>query len=166
MSRHETRSDPSTYDAQYGLIQVFETPAGHQIQLDNTPGAERMFIRHSSGSYMEMSADGKVTSFTVGDKKDYSKAGVTLTIDENNDIKISGHNRLICGGGSHVEVAGDAGVAVGGDVALVGMGKLNMRAKSVYLGSDGDININSGGQINIEASGQIIQRGQHIHLNP
>lgn len=165
-NRETTRSDKNSSKTEYGLNQVFETPSGHQIQLDNTPGNERIFIRHSSGTYMEMSADGKVTSFTVGDQKNYNKAGVTFTVDENSDVKMSGHNRIVTGGGLHSEIAGDLGAAVGGDLALVGMGKVNMRAKQVYFGSDGSLNIRCGGNLNIEADGDIVMRGAKIHLNP
>jgi hypothetical protein len=165
MAKENTRSDKSTYNAQYPMNQVWETPSGHQLQVDNTPGHERIFIRHSSGTFMEMSADGKVQTFTVGDSKTTNKAGVTLTIDENNDVKISGHNRLMCSGGAHIEVAGDAGIAVGGAVALVGMGPVNIRAKSAYLGTDGDLNINAGGGINMKAAGNVTVRGANIFLN-
>ncbi len=164
-NRETTRSDKSSYKGEYGLVQVIETPAGHQIQMDNTPGNERIFIRHSSGTYVEMSADGKVTTYAVGDQKNYNKAGVTNTVDENLDSKVSGHSRQVMGGGGHLETAGDFGAAIGGDLALVGMGKVNMRAKQIYMGSDGSMNINCQGDLNIKAGGQVKINGSQIFLN-
>lgn len=155
MTRHTTRSDPSEYDAKYPFNKVHETPSGHQWQVDDTPGKERIFFRHASGSSVEFGPDGKIQVIAVGDQKVTNKGGVTLTIDENNDVKISGHSRLNVGGGAHIEVAGDAAVAVGGDTALAAMGALNARCKTLYLGSDGDANLNVGGNLSIKAAGTV-----------
>lgn len=163
--KQDTRTDESTYDAKYGYIQVMETPSGHQVHYDNTPGAERFFYRHPSGTYTEISSDGKVVNFNVGDAKTYSKAGFSFTVDENGDMKISGHSRMIVGGGAHIEVAGDAGVFAGGDVGLVGMGAVNIRAKTGYIATDGDMNMNVGGEMNVNAKGDIVMKGANIRLN-
>lgn len=163
--RETTRSDETSYNAKYPMNQVMTTPAGHQIQVDNTPGHERIFIQSSGGTFMEWSADGKSQSVVVGDQKTVNKGGVTLTIDENNDVKISGHNRMMVGGGAHIEVAGDAGVMVGGNMAAAVMGALNARCKKAYVGADGDVNMNAGGNINIKAKGKFTVKASSIHLN-
>lgn len=164
--KKDTRTDDSTYDSQYGLNHVTEYPGGYQVQIDSTPGAERMFSRHPSGSYTEISSDGKTIHFNVGDTKTYMKAGFSLTVDENGDIKISGHSRVIVGGGSHIEVAGDAGIFVGGDTAISSMGKVNVRASSVYVGSDSNININAAANMEIKAGGDInMKSGGKIYMN-
>lgn len=165
MKKQDTRTDDSTYDSQYPYNKVWESPSGHVIHHDDTPGAERYFHRHPSGTYTEISADGKIINFNVGDSKTYNKAGVSITIDENGDIKISGHSRFVVGGGLHGEIAGEAGIFVGGDLALAGMGNVNMRAKGLYFGSDGSLNINCGGNINIVSGGNIKINGKRIDLN-
>lgn len=172
--KQTTRTDKSGYDAQYGYNQVFESPAGHQVQIDNTPGHERMFVRSSAGSYVEVSHDGKVIAHAVGDMKLYNKAGLSITADENGDIKISGHARLIVGGGAHIEVAGDAGIFCGGDLAASVMGKANIRASQTYLGTDGDLNLNVGGNMamnvkgttTLVSGGDTTVKGATIQLNP
>lgn len=162
--KQTTRVDESSYNAQYPYNQVTETPAGHQIQVDNTPGHERIFIRHSSGTYTEISSDGKVVNYSVGDVKNYGKAGVSFTVDENADIKFTGHSRIMVGGGAHIEVAGDAGIFAGGDLAAAVMGKANIRASQAYLGVDGDLNINAGGNMNMKVAGTTTMEtgGDHI----
>lgn len=165
--KQDTRSDDSSYNAEYPMNQVTETPAGHQFQIDNTPGAERIFMQHSSGTFTEVSSDGKVQQVNIGDVKVYNKAGFSMTVDENGDFKVSGHARIIVGGGAHIEVAGDAGVFAGGDLAVSGMGKVNVRAQRVYLGSDSNININADANMNIEAGGDITMKsGGKIYMNP
>jgi len=163
--KQTTRTDKSSYEAEYPFNKVFETPGGHQFQFDDTPGKERFFWRHPSGNFMEVSHDGKQHSVTVGDSKSYAKGGVTLSIDENNDVKMSGHNRIMMQGGGHIEVAGDAGIAVGGATALVAMGPVNMRASSGYMGFDGDLNVNASGGINIKAAGNMTLKAARIDLN-
>lgn len=162
--RQSTRTDDSTYNAQYPYNQVTETPAGHQWQVDNTPGHERVFFRHSSGTYTEISSDGKVVNFSVGDSKTYGKAGWSMTIDENGDVKMTGHSRFVVGGGAHIEVAGDAGVFAGGDMAAAVMGKANIRASQAYIGTDGDMNMNVGGNMNMKVAGGTTMEsgGDHI----
>lgn len=163
--RQTTRNDESSYDGEYPYVQVTETPAGHQWQVDNTPGSERVFFRHKKGTYIEISDDGSSVVFNVGDSKIYNKSGLTLTTDENGDIKIGGHGRLLVGGGLHGEVAGDSGLVIGGDLAIAGMGKVNVRGQSFYFGSDGSLNINVQGAINIKAGGDIKINGATIRLN-
>lgn len=163
--RQKTRTDDSAYNGKHPYVHVDESWAGHQWIVDDTPGEEMIRIRHASGSYHELSSDGKSVTYTVGDSKNYGKGGFSATYDENGDVKIHGHNRLLVGGGSHIEVAGDAGVFIGGDAAIAGIGKVNVRASQVYLGSDGDININSGGAINVKAGGAINMNGATINLN-
>ena len=39
---------------------VHKTEAGHLIEVDNTSGAERIHIKHTSGSFLRMEADGTI----------------------------------------------------------------------------------------------------------
>lgn len=45
---------------QYPHNKVYQSPSGHCIEVDDTPGAERIMIFHMSGSYIEMHMDGDV----------------------------------------------------------------------------------------------------------
>ena len=91
-----------------------------------------------SGSFVEMYPDGKTVNFATGDNKQYNKAGVTFSVDENNDLHVYGHNNIKIGGGAHIEVAGNAGIAVGGDAALVGIGNFNFDVQNCYMGVRGN----------------------------
>ena len=162
-TKDDKRVSDSSYDAQYPYNHVWEDWAGHQIQVDNTPGAERIFFRHSKGSYVEMRPDGGVITFNVGDSKTYNKAGATFTVDECGDVKFTGHTRIMVGGGAHIEVAGDAGVFAGGDLVAAVMGNANIRAKSAYLGTDGDINMNASGNMNIKVAGDTTMETDGTH---
>lgn len=172
MSNKQKRIDDSSYNGEdgtdgskYPYCQVFETECGHTVHYDDTPGNERILIAHTTGSYVEMRKDGGVQSFAVGDIKLYGKSGVTISVDENSDVKIQGHSRMLVGGGAHIEVAGDAGIAVGGQTALVGLGAVNVRAKSMHLSTEGDINMNASGNMEIKATGNMALRAARIDIN-
>ena len=45
---------------QYPHNKVYQSPSGHCIEVDDTPGAERIMIFHMSGSFIEMHSDGDV----------------------------------------------------------------------------------------------------------
>ena len=57
----ETWDEPPTaYAAQYPYNKVVET-AKHSVEIDDTPGAERIMIHHDSGSYIQMDSSGSVS---------------------------------------------------------------------------------------------------------
>lgn len=51
--------EPETaYDAKYPYNHVYESESGHVIEVDDTPGAERMHWYHRSGTFKEIHPDG------------------------------------------------------------------------------------------------------------
>lgn len=99
--------------------------------------------------------DGTIDIKNIGEKKEYNKAGVTITVDENQDVHIKGHNKVQVGGGSHVEVAGDAGIVVGGSVAMsMPNGDFGVQAKNIYIGATGNFNLNVEGGMKLSAKGR------------
>lgn len=169
------RINKSTYDTEYPWNQVTVTRSGHEIHYDDTPGKERIRIAHKDGTYMEISPGGKTVSYNVGHHQQYNKGGVTITVDENNDLKISGHQRINVGGGSHISVAGDADVVVGGGMNTVVAGNMHAAvAGKAYLGIkgsadmniDGDMNMKVGGSTTMETQGDHVIKAANIRLNP
>ena len=147
-----TRADQNeTPESKYPLQEIHQFSGGHRIWVGNERGKEFMRVMHPSGSYIEIKPDGGVTHFSIGESKQYNKGGVTLTVDENNDVHISGHQKLQVGGGSHIEVAGDAGIVAGGAVALAAMGDLGMAVNgNGYFGIKGSANFNAAGGFKFE----------------
>lgn len=165
--------DSDLKDAKYPEIRVFETESGHISVWSDTRGATYVLNAHQSGSYSLTTHDGKTVNFAVGDIQNYGKSGVSFTVDENQDVKIHGHSRLVVGGGSYVEVAGHAGIAVAGDTTLVSKGNLHAHMNNIYLGAKGDMNFNVqgnmkmkvAGQTNLESSGDTFIKAANVKLN-
>ena len=147
-------NETTTPESKYPYNQVYQTAGGIRVIVGNEPGKETLKIFHPSGSYMEMMPNGKTVSMSIGENKQYNKGGVTITVDENQDVHIKGHSKLQVGGGSHIEVAGDAGIVVGGSVAMsMPKGDLGIQAKNIYMGATGNFNLNVEGDSTINTKG-------------
>lgn len=170
----QTRTDQKhrTETSKYPYAEVEESVGGIRVVRENEPGKETYRIMHPSGSYTEMQPDGTVVSYTIGKSTHYTKGGVVMSIDENNDVRLAGHNTLRVGGGSHIEVAGDAGIAVKGNIALTGLGNMGLAVNgNLYIGASGSVNLNapsfnvSSPNINIKGdiamTGNFGQKGVH-----
>lgn len=89
---------PSTY----GLNQVQQTITGHSFEMDDTPGNERVLIKHNSGAGIELRSDGSCVVTTKRDK-----------------VEVVGENlKLIVGGNVDIEYQGDVNMKVAGSFNL------------------------------------------------
>lgn len=151
------RLNKTTAKSKYPHNQAWITESGHEMTFDNTPGNRRIRIAHGkSGTYMEMSENGKMVTHVTGNKQEKAKGGVTLTVDENNDVKIHGHQRILTGGGSHIETKGDANVTVGGNQNAIVMGNQNSAvAGDAYVGVKGNMKMNVSGNMDSKIAGDV-----------
>ena len=102
-------SEPKTkYAAVYPYNHVYESESGHVVELDDTPGAERIHVAHRSGTFDEMHPDGTRVTKVVKDKYE-------IVMSDNNILVYGDCNITINGRGS-VFVRGDADLKVGGNM--------------------------------------------------
>lgn len=101
--------------SQYPCNQVQETASGHVIELDDTPGGERVLLRHRKGAGVEMRADGSVIISALNNKVEVTGGDQTVIIEGNGNLvyhgnlnmKVSGDYNLDVGGNFNVNVAGN-----------------------------------------------------------
>lgn len=148
------------YNAQYPYNNVTSTESGHAIELDDSPGAERVHIFHRNGSFVEMHPDGTVVYKTVNDQHGITLANNYIMIGGNHQSDIAGNSRNFINGSYHIEVTGgDTTINVtGGNVNLSVNGNVNADVS-------GNINTQCGGDFNLRAGGNINMRGSKINLN-
>ena len=98
---------------------VHKTEAGHLMEIDNTSGAERIHIKHTSGTYILMHPNGDIehnnknhTKITTGDD--------TVTITGNSNVTINGDCNLTVGGNYKADVTGNIDLNAGGNVSITG----------------------------------------------
>ena len=98
------------YDAEYPYNQVIESASGHVIEIDDTPGKERINVYHTSGSFIEIYPDGSLVKNVKGSE-------TSITISDNN-ILIKGEHNFRLHGTQNVQIDGSDNIKVGGDVLL------------------------------------------------
>lgn len=102
--------------SQYPHNQVQETSSGHVWEIDDTPGGERILIKHRTGSGIELRADGSVLISSVNKK-------VEVTGGDNTVI-VEGEANLVYKGDVNVHVTGDYNLTVGGNTNIKTFGNL------------------------------------------
>ena len=100
--------DTSPYtSSQYPFNHVHESESGHISEIDDTPGAERLFRQHTSGTYEEIVADGTKTVKVFGDNYELIAKG--------SNVFVKGNINLTCSGTKRERIDGDYILEVGGD---------------------------------------------------
>ena len=115
------------------------TLSGHVIEIDDTPGKERVLLHHTSGTHIEIDSEGNI-----------------IHVDEKNCYKLvkAGDYTYIKGSRS-TTVAGDGGEEVfitGGNQTVTVNGNISLKSET--------------GNINLDApSGEIIMKAKAFRLN-
>lgn len=135
-------SEPHTpYNAKYPFNRVIRS-GKNIIELDDTPGSERVSIYHeTSGSYVSIDSSGTTTHKTMGERYEVN--------ERNNHIYIKGYNTVTIDGDSHVFVKGNKIEEIGGDLIQ------NVR---------GNLLLSVGGQMNLNAGEDLQARGAKIRI--
>jgi hypothetical protein len=121
-----TWSEPVTpYAAQFPYNRVQQSASGHVIELDDTPGAERVHVFHRSGSFIEFHPDGSVVYRTMGD-------GYSITMADHH-VKVNGKYHVAVDGGCTVYSKGNIDVQSDGDVNVQAKGDYNVFAQNINL---------------------------------
>ena len=140
-------SEPeTTYKSQYPYNHVYESEAGHIVEIDDTPNSERIHERHSTGTGYEINE--------FGDKVQRVKRDNYEIISNDHFAHIKGTHNTTVDGGVRVFVNANATadsnytIQVGRNANVniqVDKGEVNVHA------ADGNINMKSGRSINMEA---------------
>ena len=177
------------YDAQYPYNRVIETAGGHTIELDDSPGGERVTIYHSEGAFIEIDNSGMMNIKAVGDLNLGSMKNIIIIAEGRQMVKIKGDAIVSVEGNMLHEVNGDMRQVVRGNYELSVAGQLNLNAseeiqaraakirlesnvedinlkaaKSVNIQSGRSINIKSGLNINQEALVNMNIRGLNLYI--
>ena len=152
-----TWSQPtSPYAAKYPYNKVFGSEAGHAIEIDDTPGAERLNFAHRSGTFDEIGPDGTKVTKIVGD-------GYTI-LDKNGFIMIEGIANVHVAGNCNVIIMSDTNLTMHGrvsmdihnDVDVNIAGRLSLSVgEGIYARNGGPMSFENVGNIDIDAKGDV-----------
>jgi hypothetical protein len=136
----ETWSEPPpAYAAKYPYNRIIKS-GRHSIELDDSPGAERIMIHHDSGAYIQIDSKGTVSEKAAADRYE---------INIGTKHESSGHSVVTVNGNAHVYVKGNKTEEIEGDYKLL---------------VHGHAEFGVGGQMNLNASDQVQMRGGDIKI--
>ena len=159
----ETWSEPPpAYAAKYPYNKVIKT-SRHSIEIDDSPGAERIMIHHNAGSYIQIDAKGSVTERAEADRyevnigtKHESSGHSVVTINGNAHVYVKGNKTEEIEGDYRMLVHGNAEFGVGGQMNLNGGEQVQLRGGDVKLEANaGIMTILGKKEIQLESTNQI-----------
>lgn len=144
----------SPYNAQYPFNKVFGSESGHAMEIDDTPGSERLNWAHRSGTFDEIGPNGTKVTKIVGD-------GYTI-LDKNGYILIEGIANVHVAGNCNVIIMSDTNLTMHGkvsmdfhndvDVNIAGRLALSV-GDGIYARNGGSMSLENVGDIDIDAKG-------------
>jgi predicted chitinase len=161
----------SAYCGKYPYVHIMESESGHLIEMDDTPGQERINIFHRAGTLIEIDANGTLHQRVAGDNYEifvrnnriYTKGSwdvtadgpTTLQINNTLDLDVGGEATVNIRNTATINIMGDAKVGVGGSADLSVGGDFKLKAENIIMESNSDFNIKAGGNLNTGSGGKL-----------
>jgi muramidase (phage lysozyme) len=162
-----TWEEPSAaYAAQYPFNRVTETASGHSIEIDDTPGAERIMIWHRSGSFLQIDSRGTKLDKTASDKYDVTKDNHHVYIGGRSIVTIEGDSHVIVKGNKTEEIFGDYRQMIHGNHELSVAGQLNLNSSEEIQARGAKIRIEANVEnVNIKSAKNMnVESAKSIHI--
>lgn len=142
----------SPYKGEYPFNKVTQTEQGHIIEIDDTPGAERLHVYHKSGTFIEIDSNGSVVKRTKGSNYEIIDRNGYISIAGKADISINGACNIFVGNDANIEVEGDTNITchndvtaqAGGTFRLSAVESFSIRSANVFIEADNELNVLSG----------------------
>ena len=141
----------SAYRAAYPYNKVTETESGHIIEVDDTPGSERLHIYHKSGTFVEIDANGSMVRRIVGSSYEIIDRNGKIAISGSADISINGACNIFVGNDANIEVEGDVNLTCHNDITAQAGGTLNLSAAEEVNITGGNVNVQAYNTMNVMA---------------
>jgi hypothetical protein len=109
----------ASFDVPYASPSIFpfnqtnNTPSGHSFEIDDTPGNERILIKHHTGAGVELKQDGSVVVASRSHQVQVVGADHELVVSGQGNMTYDGDLNLTVNGNYNVDVGGTYNVKVG-----------------------------------------------------
>ncbi len=123
----------SAYASKYPYNKVIQTERGHVVEIDDTPGEERIHIYHKSGTYSEVNKEGRLVDKIVHDHFEIILGNQTVHIKGNQKIVIDGNVDMNVGGNVTLNVSGNFDAQVSGTYTVNSGGNMKFTAPNIDL---------------------------------
>ena len=155
------------YAAVYPFNHVYESESGHISEFDDTPNAERIHLRHRTGTGIEMHPNGDQTTLTKA-HTEINKGTVNHYITGNNNTTIDGHSKIFINKSGTLNNHYDIQIGPGANINIqVESGDINLHTLTgrINMNAGGDYNLKVGGNMTVSVAGEFSQTvdGGSIH---
>ena len=163
---------PSGYSARYPYNRVIETASGHSIELDDSPGGERIMIWHRDGSYIQITGT-STTHKNMSDAYHVNDRSHHVYIGGNNIVTIEGDSHVLVKGDKIEEIEGNYKQIVHGNIQIGGARRIELNGadrtdiRSASLGIESNVenlNIRTGKHIYFDSGETIDMKSKSIRL--
>jgi hypothetical protein len=173
------------YQASYPYNHTYESESGHIREFDDTPGHQRIYESHRTGTSYEIDKDGNKIDIIKGDHYTLTSGANLHYIQGNSDVTISGRHKIYLNKDGQtdnhydIQVGPNANINIQVDNGDINLNTINGR---VNVNSGGDYNLKVGGNMNVDVRGNYTEtietnktqnvtgthiiRGETIDLNP
>lgn len=144
---------PSPFNGQYPYNKVIQTESGHIIEMDDTPGCERLHVYHKSGTFIEIDSNGSVVRKTKGSSYEIIDRNGYISVTGDANLSVKGAIKIFVGGDANIEVEGDTNVKCFNDITMQAAGRVDISATeeinlhSANVNIEADVNLNLKGDI-------------------
>ena len=111
-------------NSMYPYAQVDESRSGHVIEIDDTPGGERILIRHRTGAGVEMRPDGSVVVVTRNNSVHITYGDSKVIVEGDADLTYNGNLNIDVQGDMNVKVGGNYNIDTGNDITTIAKGNV------------------------------------------
>lgn len=153
----------SSFAPVYPYNKAIVSESGHSSELDDTPGAERVDMRHRTGTGIEMNPGGDMNIKTINNANWFITGNFVRSTTGGEIISIGQGLNLQTSGGAGIIAMVDGGGGIdltvtGGDV------KINVTG-NVDLNATGNITQKCDGAMTLQSTGPMVIKGSTIDLN-
>lgn len=141
----------SSFKGEYPYNKVQQTESGHIIEIDDTPGAERLHVYHRSGTFIEIDGNGSVIKRAVGSSYEIIDRNGKISIEGRADISVNGACNIFVGNDANIEVDGDTNLTCFNDITAQAGGTLNLSATEEINILSNKINIHAKEEMNVKS---------------
>ena len=142
----------SAFNGAYPYNKVTQTESGHIIEVDDTPGSERIHIYHKSGTYVEIDSNGSMVKRTKGSSYEIIDRNGKISIAGRADISVNGACNIFVGNDANIEVEGDVNLTCHNDITAMAGGTLNLSATEEVNITSGNVNIQAYNLMNVSSN--------------
>jgi hypothetical protein len=145
------------FEGEYPYNKSYKSESGHLIEIDDTPGKERLLDQHVSGTYTEMKPNGDFVTKVVKDNYTIVCGSDMITIQGRALVHVSGDCNLKVGG--YLTITADEGIN------MSTKGDFRLKAKSINMeSSSGDISARAANSMLLTAVETLDSKSKNNHL--